>query len=151
MPNRASDRFVQELRQAIYSSFADGHVPTAAVLAAILHRPASDVLDGFAQLAAARALVLQPDGEILMAEPFSAVPTPFSVRSGALKWWGNCIWDSLGIPTMLRVSAQLTTSCQCCGLRLDVEIENGERIVAGAGVAHFVVPAARWWDRIVFT
>ena len=25
------------------------------------------------------------------------------------------------------------------------------RVVSGAGVAHFLVPAARWWDHVVFT
>jgi hypothetical protein len=37
-----------------------------------------------------------------MANPFSAVPTPFLVRSGDRSWYGNCIWDALGIPAMLQ-------------------------------------------------
>src|SRR5205807_3043055 len=70
----AEDR---RLRQLIYAKFADGQRPTARDFAQLLGTPVQAVLAGFKRLAAARALVLQPDGEILMAEPFSAVPTAF--------------------------------------------------------------------------
>jgi len=141
----------RQLRQLIYAKFAEGERPASEEFAQLLGTPVQAVLDGFERLAAARALVLQPDGEILMAEPFSAVPTAFSVRSGNSRWWGNCIWDGLGIAAMLRLSAELETACHCCGLRLLIEIEDGARVVSGAGVAHFLVPAARWWDHVVFT
>src|SRR5262249_51630951 len=122
----------RQLRQRIYAAFVEGKVPTVQDLSTVLDRPPSDVREALAQLSTERAVVLQRDGEILMAEPFSAVPTPFLVRSGPKSWWGNCIWDGLGIAAMLRVDAELLTSCQCCGARLAIEIERGERIRTGS-------------------
>lgn len=95
-------------------------------------------------------LVLQQEsGEILMANPFSAVPTPFVVTTKAGSWYANCIWDGMGIAAMLKSDAGIETSCGCCGGAMRVEIpaecrDDDER------VAHFAIRAARWWDDIVF-
>ena len=60
----------------------------------------------FKELADAHVLVLQKDcSEILMANPFSAVPTPFLVELEKFSCFGNCIWDALGIPAMLKQDA----------------------------------------------
>jgi len=98
------------------------------------------------------ALVLHPDGELWMAEPFSAVPTTFRVRSGSRAWWGNCIWDALGILALLELDGSVTTACPDCDEPLVVEIEGGAlREPAGGAVAHFLVPARDWWRDIGFT
>lgn len=94
-------------------------------------------------------LVLQRNGEILMANPFSAVPTPFLVSVGQQSWYGNCIWDAMGIAAMLHRNAFIETSCGCCGTAMTLEtpddcVDGDERIV------HFAIPAVRWWDDIVF-
>ena len=93
----------ERVRQLVYAKCAEGEVPTALDLSQRLARPLGVVQDALRWLATQRALVLQPTGEILMAEPFSAVPTPFLIRSGSAQWWGNCIWDGLGIAAMLRL------------------------------------------------
>lgn len=139
------------VRRQIYILAADGGVPLLADLAAALGAGLDEVRAAVRRLADARALALQPDGEILMAEPFSAVPTAFVVRSGDREWWGTCIWDALGIPAMLKCDAEVVTSCQCCGQRLTVTIARGVALAAGAGVAHVLVPAVDWWSDIVFT
>src|SRR5690349_2909550 len=68
----------------------------------------------YRRLADAHVLVLQGDGEILMANPFSAVPTPFRVEATGRSWWGNCIWDALGIPAMVKQDARIITACGDC-------------------------------------
>ena len=152
MTNEVDEEFVQRLRQTIYTTFAEGGVPTAPELAMLLNQPVDLVRQAFQRLATQRALVLQANGgEILMAEPFSAVPTTFLIRSGTAQWWGNCIWDGLGVTAMLRLDAEVITVCQCCWTRLAIGIEQGERVASGSGVAHFLVPARHWWDRVVFT
>jgi Alkylmercury lyase len=99
----------------------------------------------------ADALVLLPGSAyVWMAEPFSAVPTSFAVRSGTRTWWGNCIWDALGILALLGVDGRVTTACPDCGERLRVEVAGG-RLAGGDGVAHFAVPARDWWRSIGFT
>ena len=108
------------------------------------------VRDAFRRMQDAHVLVLQTDSdEILMANPFSAVPTPFVVRVGSRSWWGNCIWDVLGIAAMVGGGAVITTACGDCNDAMQVGIEGGS--VSGEGIVHFSVPAARWWDNIKFT
>ena len=104
-----------------------------------------------ARLAAAHVIVLQPDGaEILMANPFSAVPTAFPVVTARQRYQGNCIWDALGAVAMLGEDAEIETACGCCGQALRLAVRAGT-LEAPPSVVHFALPAARWWDDIVFT
>lgn len=140
-----------EIRTFVYDTcLTRGLPPSVAETAQALDRSHAEIRSAFQRLAEARILVLQPGGEILMANPFSAVPTPFPVRAGPVSCYGNCIWDALGIPAMLHGDALISTSCACCGEQLHVEIAGGS-LRATTGVIHFGVPAHHWWDNIVFT
>lgn len=102
-------------------------------------------------MAAAHVLVLQPEtNEILMANPFSAVPTPFPVATASQHYYGNCIWDALGVAAALGDDTVINAACGCCGLGLDVTIRAGQAS-APDSLIHFALPAVRWWDDIVFT
>jgi hypothetical protein len=57
------------------------------------------VTTGLKELAAARHLVLDELGRIVMAHPFSAVPLGFAVMGTQTLWWGGCAWDSFALPT----------------------------------------------------
>jgi hypothetical protein len=89
-------------------------------------------------------------GEILLANPWSAVPTQFSVKAGGKDWYGICIWDALAIPAAMGAPGRVTTSCACCGEAMSIEVDGG-RMVSGSGVVHIGLPAKQWWDDIVFT
>lgn len=102
------------------------------------------------RLADARVLVLDGGGAIRMAMPFSAVPTPFRVRSGAYSTFGNCIWDALGILAMKHADGVVEASCACCGEEMPVHIRGGD-LQEHVGIVHYGVPARQWWDDIVFT
>jgi Alkylmercury lyase len=84
-----------------------------------------------------------------MANPFSAVPTPFLVRVGDRSWYGNCIWDATGIPAMRGQDASIEASCGCCGTAMHLAVSDGS-LGEAPGIAHFAIPAAHWWDDIVF-
>jgi hypothetical protein len=125
-------------------------VPAAAQLATQLGLGLDEVRDSLERLGAGRALVLQPSSrEVLMANPFSAVPTPFAVHAGGQLYFGNCIWDALGIPAMLNNDGRITTSCGCCGEAMSLAVVD-QRLEPAGGVVHFAVPAKRWWDDIVY-
>jgi hypothetical protein len=95
--------------------------------------------------------VLEPDrAEIRMANPFSAVPTPHRVQAGGRSWFGNCAWDAFGIPAALHVDGHVSSTCPDCGEPIEIEIRN-ERPIPDEHVFHVAVPAAHWWDDIVFT
>ncbi len=128
----------------------EGLLPTIAETSSALARSPGDVRDSFQRLADGHILVLQKEnGEILMANPFSAVPTPFLVEAGGRSYYGNCIWDAMGIPAMLKQGAVIEASCGCCSTAINLKIENGS-LNEAHGIAHFAIPAAHWWDDIVF-
>ena len=139
------------VRAAVYEGvIASGLPPRVHELARHLELPALEVVQSLERLAGARALVLQRgSGEVLMASPFSAVPTAFAVRVCDRLYYGNCIWDALGIPAMIDCGARIEASCGCCGEAMRLTVRGGE-LVEQDGVVHFAVPMRRWWDDIVF-
>jgi Alkylmercury lyase len=147
-----SERFDQHVRAYVYGAIlTQGAIPTVAATALGLACPPSEVAAAFRRLAQAHVLVLQPGSdEILMANPFSAVPTPFQVVAEDRIYWGNCVWDALGILAMLKRDGRIVASCGDCGSAMSLTVSDGA-IVYSPGVAHFSVPAKHWWDNIVFT
>jgi hypothetical protein len=102
------------------------------------------------RLCASHAFVLQENGELWRAAPFSAVSTAFPVKVGKHSYYANCIWDALGIPAMLHKDAQIDASCGCCNLEMLLKVENG-RLLGSKGIIHIAVPARDWYKDIVFT
>lgn len=97
------------------------------------------------------AIVLSPgSGNLWLADPFAALPTPFPVVAGEHHWFGMCVWDALGILVVADVDGNAPTTCPMSGQQLDLRVEKG-RLVHSDGVAHFAVPAADWWKDIGFT
>ena len=143
----AQDRAV---RIAVYEHTVErGVPPRGSELAARSGLPLERVRESLERLAAGRALVLQPESrEILMAAPFSAVPTAFGVRAAGRTYHANCVWDALGIPAMLGVDALVETACACCGEAMAARVEAGS-LAPLDGVVHFAIPAHRWWQDIL--
>ena len=140
------------IRHHVYAmTMAVGLPPTVADLCLATRIPEPELRAGLRRLAAGHILVLQPEsGEILMAAPFSAVPTAFLVQTPRYRSFANCIWDALGIPAMLSEPAVIRTGCGCCGENMELKVGTGG-LEAGEGIVHFAIPAARWWEDIVFT
>lgn len=158
MPRSAdmNSAFNNRVRIHLYEMFVQsGQCPSKKAIAADLHCDVTQVAEAFAELAAAHMLVLQPDsGEVLMANPLSAVPTAFVVKTataGATRsWYGNCIWDGLGVISMLHTDGRVIASCGCCGESMTVFVEKGVVSCDPSGLVHFALPARQWWDDIVF-
>jgi hypothetical protein len=149
-PVQDTELFDKHVRSQVYAYFLKtGQAPTTGKIAKALSCPLLEVRAAYQRLAAGRALVLQEDGEVLMAEPFSAVPTVFSVEVGKHSWWGNCIWDALGIPAMLKENARIVTSCGCCGESMVLEVKEG-LLLDAPGIVHFAIPPRDWWNDVVF-
>ncbi len=126
-------------------------IPGVQQIADALRQPRPVIEDALRRLAAGRVLVLAPGNvNVWMANPFSAFPTPFRVYAKSLRYYGNCIWDSLGIPAALGADARIVTPCGDCDEEMVLEVRNGA-LVRNEGMIHFGVPAARWWDNIGYT
>ena len=134
------------LRNETYRRFVElGRAPRAAELG-----DEDEVRTAWRRLHDAHALVLDDRGEILMANPFSAVPTPYEAEAAGRRWHANCAWDAFGICAALHVDGTIRTGCADCGEPLTVEVR-GERPDDESLVFHCLVPARHWWDDIVFT
>lgn len=119
-------------------------------MAAVLCSSVRKVRAVLERLAQTHAFVLQETGELWRAAPFSAVPTAFPVRAGKRAWYGNCIWDALGIPAMLHQNARIDASCGCCNFQMVLHVKE-DRLLGPKGTIHFAVPARHWYQDIVFT
>ncbi len=140
------------LRNATYRLVAElGRVPTAEEAARATGLELEEVRARWRSLHEAHALVLDDStGEIRMANPFSGVPTRFRVHAEGRSWHANCAWDAIGICAALGVDGRIETACADCDEPIVVEVRD-ELPDDETLVFHCLVPAARWWDDIVFT
>ena len=141
-----------DLRNETYRLFvALGRAPSAEEVGDATGADAIDVRDGWRRLHDAHALVLDAAGrEILMANPFSAVPTAFRVSAAGRWWYANCAWDAFGICAALDADGRIASSCPDCGKPIRIAVDGGEPHDESL-VFHCLVPARRWWDDIGFT
>lgn len=140
------------VRLAVYRQFVDdGRPPTPVELAAHLGAPPTEVEASYRRLHDGHVIVLAPGSPyIWMANPLSALPTPFSATVGDRSWFAPCVWDGLGVIAMLGHDGTLDTRCPDCAEPLRIEISEG-RVAAGPGLVHYSLPARRWWDDIGYT
>jgi len=142
----------RDVRLFVYDRFvAQGHPPSVEGVAAGLGLSREEAEASFARLEEAHVLVFVPGTrDIWMANPLSARPTPFRVETPRGAFWGTCIWDAFGIVAMLGGSGSVKTSCADCGDEMELCVVDGV-LEPVEGVAHFAVPARRWWDDIGYT
>ena len=140
------------VRLCVMERFVEtGSPPTAREVAETLDVSEAEAAHTFRRLEQGHVLVLAPaTDEIWMANPLSATPTPFRVVTERGSFWGNCIWDGLGVVAMLGSDGVVTTACADCGEPMELTVRDGS-LEPVEGVAHFAVPAARWWRNIAFT
>lgn len=140
------------VRLHVYDRFiADGRPPSVAETAEALGEGEEEIAEAYRRLEQGHVIVLAPGTlDVWMANPLSAVPTSFRVETESGRYFGNCVWDAFGIPAMLGVDARVETSCPDCGETLTFSVRDGELEPVDA-VAHFAVPAARWWENIAYT
>ncbi len=141
-----------ELRNRTYGLFVElGRAPSADEVVDVSSATSEDVKAGWQRLHDAHALVLDSaTAEIRMANPFSAIPTDYLVEAAGRRWYANCAWDAFGICAALHADGRIETVCLDCGEPIVVEVRD-ERPDDEGLVFHCLVPAAHWWDDIVFT
>lgn len=140
-----------ELRNLTYRRFVElGRAPSHGEVAIDIGRSEAEVRAGWQRLHDAHALVLDADGEIAMANPFAARPTPFRVEAAGRSWYANCAWDAFGVGAALRTDSVVHTTCADCQAPLDIAVRDGQPDDLDL-VFHVLVPAAQWWNDIGFT
>jgi hypothetical protein len=143
--------FDSRLRLLVYrQTIRTGRVPLVAEIARLLSTTRKKVTDALLRLSQSHAFMLQENGELWRVAPFSAIATAFPVHIGKSSWWGNCIWDALGIPAMLKKDARIDAGCSCCNYEMRLDIKQG-KLLQDQGLIHIAVPAREWYKDVVFT
>ena len=141
-----------QVKLAVYRHFAEtGLRPSPEEVAGRAGLQVAGVLEAYPRLRAQRVVALEADGvSIRMAPPFSGVPTQHLVSAGGRQYFANCAWDALGVPAALRRPGVVRSRCEQSGEPLHLEVG-----LDGPGpsdwIFHCLVPAAKWWNDIVFT
>jgi len=144
--------FDTSVKLALYGITAEsGRIPA---LDAVVERVAATptaVKEAYMRLRARRLLWLEADGvTVRMAPPFSGVPTQHQVMVDGIEYYANCAWDALGIPAALHRPGLVRSRCEqsLAPLDLNVGLQGPE---PSPWLFHCLVPAAKWWDDLVFT
>src|SRR5207237_1119608 len=90
------------------------------------------VQEAYAMLGEAHVFVCDLDdpSRLLMANPFSAVPTPFKVSARGGSYYGNCVWDGLGIASLLGGEGLVEPACPDCSGPLRLRVGGGKLVEA---------------------
>jgi len=144
--------FDTQTKLAVYRHFAEtGMRPPLRVVAERVGSDMNSVREAYGRLRAQRVLVLETDGvSIRVAPPFSGVPTQHVVIVDDTKYFANCAWDSFGIAAALHRPAWVHSRCEQSGEPFSLEISL-EGPPPCSWLFNCLVPAAKWWDDIVFT
>jgi len=147
-----SEEIDRRVKLAVYRHFAEtGRGPAVDEVARRAGIEGADVPAAYASLRAQRLLLLEADGRtIRMAPPFSGVSTQHVVEVGGIPYFANCAWDALGIPAALHEPACVRSRCEQSGEPLDLRV-GLQGPEPSPWLFHCQVPAARWWEDLVFT
>ena len=145
--------FDTAVKMNIYETIAQTtQAPTSAEVAESLSVPPEEVAAAMERLHKKRLLVPEPgdSSRIRMAPPFSGVETSFHVMVQNKVYYANCAWDALGIVAALHADAIIEAADGYSNEPITLEVRDGQPVPQPC-VIHFAVPAAHWWDDIIYT
>ncbi len=147
------DDFIWKVRVFVYEWFAENAgAPTTDDIAChfgITHEKAGQALSSLHEK---HALFLEPGTvTIRLANPFSGIPTAFTVAVRRKTYWANCAWDCFGIVAALQASeASIASTCAQSGAALHLTVAQ-DQVKSAGEIVHFLVPFRHWYDNLVYT
>jgi DNA-binding transcriptional MocR family regulator len=147
-----SENLIWDIRAFIYQHFAETtRAPSVDETAAQFDLTHEQVASAFEELHQRHAIFLKPGTHnILMANPFSGIPTEFKVHANNKTYFANCAWDSLGIPAALHVDAHIEATCSQSTEPIKLSIKDGQ-ISNSDTLVHFLIPFKDWYNDLLFT
>jgi hypothetical protein len=141
-----------QLRQFIYTFFVEQTRPPSVEEAAhVFAWEVTAAQAAYERLHQHHHILLETGSHtVRMANPLSALPTRYAVTVNGRRLWANCGWDSLGIPAMLGVDAQIEARDPLTEAPLTYAIRDG-KLDAPDYLMHFPLPFQRWYEDVIFT
>lgn len=159
-----NDNLLWQIRHFVYTHFTDTTLPPSVdVTAAHFDISTEEAREHYKELHNRHAFFLEPETlTIRMANPFSGIPTDFTVHANGKTYYANCAWDMLGIPAALHADVVIEAKFTESNESVRLEIRNGNIYALGGVPAtddgdgssllvHFPLPFAHWYDDLVFT
>ena len=107
------------------------------------------------EVAEARGVaVVKGTSRVLMAWPFSAIATPFAVRSGGKRYYANCSWDAIAFHAMLgEAPVRIDSYCHHCAAPIEIEMEHGQATLVepSTTIVYLALRPTEWWEDIILT
>ena len=146
------DNKLWDIRVFIYQHFAETtRAPSVDEIASHFALSYGEAASAYEELQRRHALYLKPGTHaLLMANPFSGVETPFTVRAKGKTYFANCAWDSLGIPAALHLDAEIEAFCAQSGELLHLRVSGGE-VRGSEALVHFLIPFRDWYNDLTST
>jgi len=113
-----------------------------------------EAFESFGELEADHHILLVPGTQrILMANPFSAVATPFRVYVGSKRFFANCAWDTISLHVMLELDARIESFCHHCAESIEISLSRGEMRSSkpSSPLIFLSTPVANWYDNLINT
>jgi hypothetical protein len=150
-----SGNLVKAVRKYIFDYFL-GNCRAPVLEELMIHfrlqrREASSVLE---ELEAAHCITRVPGtNRILMANPFSALDTPFRVKVDRKGYFAACAWDAVAFHIMLNRDTQVESFCHHCANPIEIAFSHGKKMssLPADPIVYLSLPAAKWWENIVTT
>ena len=141
-----------EMRAFIYQHFAETtRPPRVEETASRFALTQGEAASAYEELHRNHAMYLKPGThEILMANPFSGVETPFKVHANGKTYFANCAWDSLGIPAALQTEAEVEAACAQSGEAIRLRVRE-QQVRGSDALVHFLIPFRKWYDDLLST
>ncbi|MEM3637295.1 MAG: alkylmercury lyase family protein [Conexivisphaerales archaeon] len=150
-----AENLAKEVRKYIFDYFLDNS--RAPVLEEIMDRfglPRNEAARVLEELEVAHHVIRVPGtNRILMANPFSALDTPFRVKVGRKGYFAACAWDAVAYHIMLARDTQVDSFCHHCAEPIRIKFSKGRAkfSIPSDPLVYLSLPAARWWENIVIT
>jgi hypothetical protein len=141
------------IRLFIYKFFVENcRPPTPVETSRAFDLSSTETRDAYYRLHQKHAIFVDGElGMIRMANPLSAVATPYQVTVGPKSLYANCAWDSIGIPAMLHSNATVNAFIDGSDAPVTYTVKNGKLIAPPELVVHFSVPFKQWYDDQIHT
>jgi len=113
-----------------------------------------EAFEGFRELEADHHIALVPGTQrILMANPYSAITTPFRVYVGTKRYYANCAWDSVALHVMLDLDARVESFCHHCAEPIEISLRDGEVSFCkpSSPLIFLSTPVSKWYDNLINT
>jgi hypothetical protein len=143
---------IWRIRAIVYRHFAEtSRPPTVDEAASRFALAPKEAVSAYEELHRRHALYLRPGThEILMANPFSGVATPFRVYTNGRTYFANCAWDALGIPAALGTDAEIDAACAQSAEAIRLRVSE-QQVESSGALVHFLVPFRDWYQDLVST